>query len=264
MSSRLPVVFVSHGAPTFAIDPGMAGPALTALGQQLPRPKALLVVSPHWMTAAPRVTTSAAPPTVHDFGGFPQALYALNYPAPGHPVLAGRTIEVLRAAGWAAEPDAERGLDHGAWVPLTYLVPQAHVPVFQVSLPAGLDGAQAYAFGQALAPLSDEGVLIIGSGSLTHNLYEVRFDAADAAGEAYTLAFATWARDTLVVRDHERLKRAMTLAPQARRAHPTPEHLWPLMVAAGAAGADAQVTPIDGGVTHGVLSMDAFLFEPVR
>ena len=261
---RLPALFVSHGSPTFAIEPGLAGPALTALGEALPRPKAVLIVSPHWMTPAPRVTTSAAPPTVHDFGGFPQALYALNYPAPGHPDLAIRTIEVLRAAGWAAGPDAERGLDHGAWVPLTYLMPQADVPVFQVSLPARLDGAQAYAFGQALAPLADEGVLIIGSGSLTHNLYEVRFDAPDAAGEAYATAFATWVREALLVRDHDRLKRTMTLAPQARRAHPTPEHLWPLMVAAGAAGGGAQVHHIECGMTHGVLSMDAFLFEPVR
>lgn len=262
--TRLPAIFVSHGSPTFAIDPGVAGPALLALGKQLPRPKAALIVSPHWMTPAPRVTTSVAPSTLHDFGGFPQALYALNYPAPGHPGLANRTVQVLNAAGWAAAPDAERGLDHGAWVPLGYLLPQADLPVFQVSLPTGLDGAQAYAFGQALAPLADEGVLIIGSGSLTHNLHEVRFDAPHTAGEAYALAFTAWVRDTLQARDHERLKRTMTLAPQARRAHPTPEHLWPLMVAAGVAGANAQVIPVEGGITHGVLSMDAFLFEPVR
>ena len=261
---RLPVLFVSHGSPTFAIDPGLAGPALGALGETLPVPKAVLMVSPHWMTPEPRVTTSPAPSTVHDFGGFPPALYALNYPAPGHPDLAIRTIEVLRAAGWAAGPDAERGLDHGAWVPLTYLYPLADVPVFQVSLPARLDGAQAYAFGQALAPLADEGVLIIGSGSLTHNLYEVRFDAPEAAGEAYALAFADWVRGTLLARDHEQLKRTMTQAPHAERAHPTPEHLWPLLVAAGAAGRVAQVHPIEGGMTHGVLSMDGFLFQPMR
>lgn len=257
---RLPVVFVSHGAPTFAIDPGIAGPALMALGKRLPRPKAVLIVSPHWTTPEPRVTTSAAPPTVHDFGGFPQALYELNYPAPGHPLLAGKAIEVLRAAGWSADEEPQRGLDHGAWVPLMYLFPQADVPVFQVSLLAGLDGASAYAFGQALAPLANEGVLIVGSGSLTHNLYEVRFDSPDAAGETYALGFAAWIQATLVRRDHERLRQTMALAPHAQRAHPTPEHLWPLMVAAGAAGEEAPVACIDGGMTYGVLSMDGFLF----
>jgi 4,5-DOPA dioxygenase extradiol len=258
--SRLPVVFVSHGSPTFAIDPGIAGPALTALGQQLPRPKAVLIVSPHWMTREPKVTTSAAPPTVHDFGGFPTALYELDYPAPGHPALAERAIEVLRAAGWATEPDLQRGLDHGAWVPMRYLFPQADVPVFQVSLPGRLDGAQAYAFGQALAPLADEGVLIIGSGSLTHNLYEVRFDAPEADGEAYARRFAAWIRETLAQHDHQQLQQTMSLAPEAQRAHPTPEHLWPLLVAAGAAGASVSVEHIEGGITHGVLVMDAFVF----
>jgi 4,5-DOPA dioxygenase extradiol len=193
-------------------------------------------------------------------GGFPPELYGLNYPAPGQPALAGRAIDVLRAAGWAAEADPQRGLDHGAWVPLRYLFPQADVPVFQVSLPVGLDGAQAYAFGQALAPLADEGVLIIGSGSLTHNLYEVRFDTPDAAGEAYALGFSAWIQATLAHHDHESLRHTMALAPNAQRAHPTPEHLWPLLVAAGAAGADATVSRLEGGMTYGVLSMDAFLF----
>jgi 4,5-DOPA dioxygenase extradiol len=262
--SRLPSLFVSHGSPTFAIEPGIAGPALSALGQRLPRPKAALVVSPHWITRESRVGTSVLPPTVHDFGGFPPALYQLTYPAPGHPALAARALEVLRAAGWAAEADGERGLDHGAWVPMTYLFPQADVPVFQVSLPARLDGEKAYAYGQALGPLADEGVLIVGSGSLTHNLYEVRFDDPQGEGEAYATEFAAWMGQTLQARDHERLLQTMALAPHAQRAHPTPEHLWPLMVAAGAAGAEAPAVHIAGGMTHGVLSMDAFLFGAVK
>jgi 4,5-DOPA dioxygenase extradiol len=258
--SRQPTLFISHGSPTFAIDPGVAGPALTALGQRLPRPKAVLVVSPHWMTREPRVATTGAPRTIHDFGGFPEALYRLSYPAPGAPDVAQRAIELLRAAGLAAEADEQWGLDHGAWVPLTFLLPQADVPVFQVSLPARLDGAGAYAYGQALAPLAEEGVLIVGSGSLTHNLYEVRFDDPQADGEAYALEFAAWIDQTLQARDHARLQETMAVAPHARRAHPTPEHLWPLMVAAGAAGAEAPVTRVEGGMTHGVLSMDAFQF----
>ena len=258
--TRLPTLFISHGAPTFAIDPGIAGPALSALGKTLPRPKAVLVVSPHWMTREPRVATSAAPKTVHDFGGFPAALYELQYPAPGAPEVAQRAIEVLRSAGWAAEADPQWGLDHGAWVPLRHLLPQADVPVFQVSLPARLDGARAYAFGRALAPLAEEGVLIVGSGSLTHNLYEVRFDAAGAEGEDYALEFSAWITQAVLNRDHARLQQTMAIAPHAQRAHPTPEHLWPLMVAAGAAGAEVPATRIEGGITHGVLAMDSYLF----
>jgi 4,5-DOPA dioxygenase extradiol len=263
MTARLPTLFVSHGAPTFALEPGRAGPALTALGQQLPRPAAVLVVSPHWTTREPRAATTPAPQTLHDFGGFAPALYALSYPAPGAPGPAQRAIDLLRAAGWPAEADPAWGLDHGAWVPLRYLYPQADVPVFQVSLPAGLDGDRAYAYGQALAPLADEGVLVVGSGSLTHNLYEVRFDAPDAAAETYAVAFAAWVADVVTQRDHARLRQALALAPHAQRAHPTAEHWWPLMVAAGAAGAKVPARRIDGGMTHGVLSMDAFVFGGV-
>ena len=257
--SRQPVLYVSHGSPLFAVDPGVAGPALTTLGQRLPRPEAVLIVSPHWMTREPRVSTTLAPETVHDFGGFPQFLYELNYPAPGHPALAARAIAVLRAAGWPADGDAQRGLDHGAWVPMTYLFAQADVPVFQVSLPARLDGSQAYAFGQALAPLAEEAVLIIGSGSITHNLYEVEPDHSHPA--EHVLAFAAWVAKTVLGGDHASLRQVMALAPHAERAHPTTEHLWPLLVAAGAAGASAVATRIEGGVSHGVLSMDAYRFD---
>jgi len=195
--TRLPTLFISHGAPTFAIDPGIAGPALTALGKTLPRPKAVLVVSPHWMTREPRVATSAAPKTVHDFGGFPAALYELQYPAPGAPEVAQRAIEVLRSAGWAAEADPQWGLDHGAWVPLR---------------------------------------------------------------QDYALEFSAWITQAVLNRDHARLQQTMAIAPHAQRAHPTPEHLWPLMVAAGAAGAEVPATRIEGGITHGVLAMDSYLF----
>jgi 4,5-DOPA dioxygenase extradiol len=223
----------------------------------------MLIVSPHWTTREPRVATTPRPQTIHDFGGFPPPLYQLQYPAPGAPDVAQRAIELLRAAGGAAEADAQWGLDHGAWVPLRHLFPQADIPVFQVSLPARLDGERAYAYGQALAPLADEGVLIIGSGSLTHNLYEVRFDAPDAAGETYALEFAHWIHTVVAGRDHARLQQTMALAPHAQRAHPTAEHLWPLMVAAGAAGAAAPAVRMEGGMTHGVLSMDSFRFGPL-
>ena len=262
--SQLPTLFISHGSPTFAIDPGQAGPALTALGQTLPRPKAILVVSPHWMTREPRVATTPRPQTIHDFGGFPPALYQLRYPAPGAPEVAQRAIELLRAAGYNAEADTQWGLDHGAWVPLMHLLPQADVPVFQVSLPARLDGERAYAYGQALAPLADEGVLIVGSGSLTHNLFEVMGGHGHADDGAYATEFVAWVREAVQRGDGARLQRTLELAPHAQRAHPTTEHFLPLLVAAGAAGAAVPGRVIDGGITHGVLSMDAFVFDTVH
>lgn len=256
--SRLPSLFVSHGAPSFALEPGMAGPRLTALGRSLPRPQAVLVVSPHWMTPTPRVGIAAQPATIHDFGGFAPALYQLNYPVRGHPALAQRTIDHLSKAGWGAQADEHRGLDHGAWVPLMHLFPEADIPTFQVSLPSRLDAQSAWAFGQALAPLADEGVLIVGSGSLTHNLYEFRSGHGD--DEAYVTAFAAWVREAVEQGDQMRLMRTLNEAPQAQRAHPSAEHFWPLLVAAGAAALSQPVKVIEGGITHGVLSMDSYAF----
>lgn len=256
--ARLPTLFVSHGAPTFALDPGLAGPRLTALGSTLPRPQAVLVVSPHWMTPTPRVSTAEQPATIHDFGGFDAALYQLSYPARGHAALAQRTVERLRESGWPAQADERHGLDHGAWVPLRYLFPEADVPVFQVSLPLRLDADGAWAFGQALAPLADEGVLIVGSGSLTHNLYE--FGRVHGREEAYVAAFAAWVREAVERGDRARLLRTLDEAPEARRAHPTPEHFWPLLVAAGAVAATLPAKVIDGGIAHGMLAMDAYVF----
>ena len=255
---RLPSLFVSHGAPTFAIEPGLAGPRLAALGRALPRPRAVLIVSPHWMTPSPRVGLASRPQTIHDFGGFDPALYEITYPVDGHPELARRALDLLGEAGWAAQPDERRGLDHGAWVPLRHLYPAADVPAFQVSLPARLDGDTAWAFGAALAPLAAEGVLIVGSGSLTHNLAEFRLNPGH--DEAYAAEFAAWVRDAVAQGDSTRLRQTLALAPHAHRAHPTTEHFWPLLVAAGAAASALPATVIDGGMTHGVLAMDAFVF----
>lgn len=256
--SRLPSLFVSHGAPTFALEPGLAGPQLTVLGRALPRPEAVLVVSPHWMTPSPRVGLAAQPQTIHDFGGFDAALYRIDYPAPGHPRLAQKAVETLNAAGWTAQADTRRGLDHGAWVPMRHLFPQADVPVFQVSLPSRLDAASAWAFGEALAPLAEDGVLVVGSGSLTHNLAEFRDHPG--ADEAYAAEFAAWVREAVTAGDGARLRRALAEAPHAARAHPSTEHFWPLLVAAGAAPAQGSWQVLAGGIAHGVLAMDAFVF----
>ncbi len=255
-----PTLFVSHGAPTFALEPGRAGPLLAALGQRRPTPAAVLIVSPHWMTRGLAVTASTRHETIHDFGGFPAPLYALQYPAPGDPALAARVAALLGQAGHAVALDDRRGLDHGAWVPMLHMFPAHDVPVVQLSLPASLEPAQAWELGRNLAPLSGEGVLIVGSGSLTHNLYEFR--QRDGADEPYVQAFTDWARRAVRRHDRAALVGYLEAAPQARRAHPTAEHYLPLLIAAGAAAPDADVEVMDGGISHGVLSMDAYVFNP--
>jgi 4,5-DOPA dioxygenase extradiol len=255
----LPALFVSHGAPTFALEPGLAGALLAAAGRELPRPRAVLVVSPHWTTREARVGVAAQPATMHDFGGFPPELYALTYPAEGHPALAMRAAALLAAAGWPVQADAQRGLDHGAWVPMRHLYPEADVPVFQVSMPASLDAAGAIAFGEALAPLADEGVLIVGSGSLTHNLQEF-FGTGVGEGAGYAANFESWIREAVRSGDRARIAGALELAPHARRAHPTTEHFLPLLVAVGAARTILPATVLPGGILHGMLSMESYVF----
>ncbi|HYD76389.1 class III extradiol ring-cleavage dioxygenase [Ramlibacter sp.] len=254
----LPALFVSHGAPTFALEPGLAGAQLRALGLALGKPRAIVVVSPHWMTRGIEVGAVGRPETVHDFGGFPRALYRLQYPAPGAPELAERAAQLLREAGLPATLDRARGLDHGAWVPLMHLYPEADVPVVQVSLPMDADAAGAYALGRALAPLAEEGVLVVGSGSLTHNLYEFRMGSTE--GAAYAREFALWIRQAVLEGDRERLLQAMERAPHAARAHPTDEHFLPLLVALGASREGAPATVLDGGIRDSVLAMESYLF----
>lgn len=216
------------------------------------------MISPHWTTREPQVGAVARPETIHDFGGFERALYQLDYPVKGDPDIAARVREVLITNGWAASLDESRGLDHGAWVPLRYLFPDADVPTLQLSMPARLDAASAYRFGKSVAALSAEGVLIVGSGSLTHNLYEFR--SADGVEPAYARDFVKWVRAAVVSGNHEQLLTALELAPHAQRAHPTPEHFLPLIIAAGAAYKQGPVQVLDGGFAHGVLSMESYVF----
>lgn len=255
--STMPSLFISHGAPTFAIEPGLAGAQLHALGLVLDRPKAVVVVSPHWMTRGVAITAAEKPETIHDFGGFPGALYDLQYPVPGSPDLAIQIQQQLIRQGLAAELDPRRGLDHGAWVPLMHLFPNANVPVVQVSLPFDADEDKAFALGRALAPLAQDGVLIVGSGSLTHNLFEFRM--GEVQGAAYVQAFSAWVREAVQQGDTARLIQTLRLAPHASRAHPTTEHFLPLLVAAGAASANP-VTVLDGGIRHGMLAMESYVF----
>ena len=258
MRHQWPSLFISHGAPTYAIEPGLAGAQLREVGRLLGKPRAIVVVSPHWMTNGVEISATDCPPTIHDFGGFPRELYSLQYQAPGSPTLARDLKGQLERQGITATLDTQRGLDHGAWVPLLHLYPEADVPVVQVSLPLDSDELSAYALGKALAPLAKEDVLIIGSGSLTHNLHEVRMGETKAA--SYAQAFTAWVRQAVLDGDTIRLTKVLALAPHAARAHPTLEHFLPLLVAAGASYQAKSVTVIEGGIQHGVLAMESYVF----
>ena len=256
--TRAPVLFISHGAPTFALEPGKLGARLNALGKDLSGVEAVLIVSPHWQTEGVRVMADKAPATLHDFGGFPQPLYELQYPARGHAQFAVEATRLLADAGFEASLEAGRGLDHGAWVPLLHLLPAADIPVFQVSMPHTLDATGALHLGRALAPLRQRGVLIVGSGSMTHNLYEFRQTGMGEA--AYAQEFASWVRDAVLTDAADRLVDYRRLAPHAERAHPTEEHFLPLLVAMGAAGKEGAAQVIEGEITYGVLSMESYVW----
>lgn len=256
--STLPTIFVSHGAPTYAKEPGLAGAQLRALAKALGKPEAIVIISPHWMTSGVKVTTSVRPETIHDFGGFAPELYEIQYPAPGAPELAARAAQLLAAGGMAVRLDDERGLDHGAWVPLMHMYPEADVPVVQVSIPFDADERQAFELGRALAPLAQDGVLIIGSGSLTHNLYEFRM--GDVQGADYVQEFSAWIRNAVGEGNTAALMDALSQAPHAKRAHPTTDHYLPVLVALGAAAHPTPTTVLDGGIRHGVLAMESYVF----
>lgn len=258
-SSLLPSIFISHGSPMFALEPEEAGARLAALGQQLPRPRAILVMSPHWMTRSPEVLAGRQPDTVHDFGGFPPELYTLSYPAPGAPGVAAEVIALLAARGIPARANEIAGRDHGAWVPLMHFYPEADIPVIQLSQPATRSPQVLLDFGRAVAPLREQGILVIGSGSITHNLYEFR--APHDPADRYAIEFTDWIWQTIAAGDLDALLDYRARAPHAARAHPTDEHLLPLYFAIGAAGGDwPQAERLPGQLTHGILAMDSFTF----
>jgi 4,5-DOPA dioxygenase extradiol len=259
--TALPSLFVSHGSPMTALDPGATGLRLAELARALPRPRAIVLASAHWLSRQPAVGFSPRPPTIHDFHGFPPELYRLDYPAPGDPALAARVRGLLDAAGLAARADAERGLDHGAWVVLRLLYPQADVPVVPVSIQPELGPAHQLALGRALAPLRRDGVLVIGSGSITHNLHDFRAGYSADRPAPYVQPFVDWIAQRLEAHDLDALLDYRRQAPYAERAHPTDEHLLPLYVALGAAGPQARARRLDAGVDLGFLAMDIYRFD---
>jgi 4,5-DOPA dioxygenase extradiol len=257
----LPAIFLSHGAPTFPLEDVPARHFLEGLADRLPaRPKAILVVSAHWETVRPAVNVVETNATIHDFYGFPPALYEIVYPAPGSKALAERVAELLGQGGLTTDADPVRGLDHGAWVPLQLIYPKADIPVVQLSVQTRLGPEHHLRLGQLLAPLRGEGVLIVGSGSFTHDLSSFReYRNAIAAPEpGWVTGFADWMTEALEAGRTDDLLAYRAKAPDAARNHPTEEHLLPLFVAMGAGGAPAR--RLHASATYAILRMDVFAF----
>jgi 4,5-DOPA dioxygenase extradiol len=255
----LPTLFLSHGAPDLVLSESPARDFLSTLASRLERPEAILIVSAHWETAGPAVTASGVNDTIHDFRGFPAALYTMRYPAPGSPALAERVAGLLRHAGLPVTLDTQRGLDHGAWVPLILAYPAADIPAVQLSVQPHLGPAHHLALGRALAPLREDGVLIIGSGSFTHNLSEFFHGRLDQEPQWVT-AFADWFGQALLENRRDDLLRYRQVAPFAEKNHPAEEHLLPLYVAFGAAGENAHAQRLHHSTDRAVLRLDAYAF----
>lgn len=253
----LPALFVSHGAPTLPFDDGPARDFLRGLGAALierhGRPRAIVVVSAHWQTDMPTANAVAVNDTIHDFHGFPRPLYELCYPAPGDAALAG---QVARLTGGTADP--ARGLDHGAWVPLMLMFPDADIPVVQLSVQPG-DAAHHIALGRALSQLRDDGILLMGSGGFVHNLRAI---APPGSPEPdWSRQFSDWMHEKLMAGDETALAGWRAQAPNARMAQPTPEHFMPLFFALGAGGKNAKAARLHSGATFGSLRMDSYSFS---
>ena len=270
-STRLPPLYLSHGSPMTALEPGEAGAFWSALGpridMRLQRPRAILAISAHTLTREPVLLTAPQHVTVHDFSGFPPELYQLRYDTPGAPALAADAARLIRAAGLPVHLLDQGGLDHGIWTPLRFIYPKADLPVLPLGFPPNWSPARLFALGQALAPLADAGVLIVGTGSITHNLRMIFGSGGlpdlDAPEIPQSAAFRGWFAQRSAAADWPALLDYRTQAPHAALMHPTDEHLLPFYVAAGAAGSVADVAPAErlhASLTYGCLGMDAYAF----
>lgn len=258
----MPTLFISHGSPMLAIQESPAHQFLLGLGKTLPKPTAILVASAHWESVGgPMLSMTPDPETIHDFGGFPRALSEIQYDAPGAPETAARAAELLQYEGLTVKTSATRGLDHGAWVPLSLMYPQADIPVTQISVVRGATPGEHLRIGRALSQLREEGVLVIGSGSLTHNLNEFRGQDIYAPVPPWVTEFASWMTERLERHDSASLVNFYEKAPSAKRNHPTAEHILPLFVAMGAAGEAPKLRHLHDSYEYGVLAMDIFAFE---
>ena len=269
-TTPLPSVFVSHGSPMIALEPGAAGAFMTRLGPAIDaafgRPKAILAVSAHTAARRPVLLAGTRHEAIHDFGNFDDRLFTLRYDAPGAPALAALGADLAAAKGVDVLQHPEGGLDHGIWTALRYVYPQADVPVVPLAWVSGDDPARQFALGEALAPLAGEGVLVLGTGSITHNLRRVFADGlrgpVDKPEIPESAAFRGWMLQHAAARDWDGLFDYRRQAPHAADMHPTDEHLLPWYVAAGVGGRDAAPQRLHASVTFGCLGMDAYAFGP--
>ncbi len=257
--TSMPTLFISHGSPMLALEDAPTTKFLRDISKKLPRPKAILVASAHWETENPMLTGAENLFTKHDFYGFPEELYKLQYPAKGDPQLAADISNILREVGFVSGLDAHRGLDHGAWNPLLLMYPEADIPVIELSIQPLHDAKWHYNIGRALAKLREKNILIIGTGNLTHNLREIRNGYKKTP--QWVSDFSSWVEENLKEHNIENLLQWESQAPYAKQNHPTPEHFLPFFVSLGAAGEDLkQVKKLHDDVTLGVLAMDAYAF----
>lgn len=253
--AMMPTLFLSHGAPSLIIENGKSQDFLRGLGNLFPRPKAIICASAHWNTYDPLVDAAPRPQTLHDFSGFQDELYDMTYDSAGAPDLARRACELLKAAGFQSDLD-DRGYDHGSWVPMKLIYPDASIPMFQVALTPESGAKHHFDIGRALAPLRKEGVLIVGSGSATHNIFE----RPDKPGTPdWVRSFDDWLVEKVASADAEALIDYRKRAPNARRNHPTEEHFFPLLVALGAAS-EAKEGKILHRELEGWISMGMYRF----
>ncbi|WP_211209855.1 DODA-type extradiol aromatic ring-opening family dioxygenase [Uliginosibacterium gangwonense] len=260
MTTRMPVLFISHGSPMHAIEPSTAATAWAEFAAGIPVPRAVLMVSAHWESGIPLLGGNPQPETIHDFGGFPEELYRIHYAAPGAPDVAQEALQLLRDAGFSAGIEGCRGLDHGAWIPMLKMYPRANIPVLQLSVQPALGAPHHLALGRALMALRDTGVFIIGSGHMTHNLRDFFVNPVSSGAVPYVKEFRDWVDQRVRSGNTEELLQWEHLAPHARRAHPTSEHFLPLFVALGAAGEGYKVESSFEYFDGGVLAMDAYKF----
>ena len=253
----LPGLFISHGSPMLALNPEQVGPALHRLSLNLPTPKAIVVMSAHWESQALEVNTGVRPETWHDFRGFPAALYEIRYPAPGQPELAEDILKRLSEAGFDAHANASRPRDHGVWMPLLHMFPDADIPVVEISLPMHLSAHDIYKIGQVLAGLREEQILLIGSGSITHNLAELSWHGDTQDVPVWASTFRNYVAQKLSHQDYEAVLDWQSI-PYVQRNHPTLEHFAPLFFAMGSG---TRFSIVHSSFTMGALGMDIYRFD---
>ena len=253
----LPGLFISHGSPMLALNPEQVGPALERLSLNLPRPQAIIIMSAHWESDDLEVSSAVRPETWHDFRGFPKELYDIRYPAPGNPELAEEVLHLLAESGISAHANSTRPRDHGVWMPLLHMYPDAEIPVIEISLPMNMTAQDIYKIGQSLLPLREKQILLIGSGSITHNLRKLSWDGKDSNVPVWASTFRNFVVNKLSHNDFDAVLDWQNI-PHVERNHPTLEHFAPLFFAMGTGN---RFSIVHSSFSMGALGMDIYRFD---